>query len=190
MLPLGLPLYYATPTGGFSFAIQVGIFFGFIVTLPIFIYECIQYCKPMFNNISEKKIWCYFVVSTFLTAMGVSFGYFVSLPTMLRFLLTFASNNVHALISTNDYFSFIIQFLLGFAIIFQIPIFVFLLYKTELISVKSIIRGQKIIFLLSFMASAILTPTTDPINQAMMAIPIFLLYEISLLIIVISRRFN
>jgi len=120
---------------------------------------------------------------------GVSFAYFVSLPAALYFLGEFGSAQVQSLISTDAYFSFVTRYLLGFGILFQLPLILLLVNAISPMSPRHLMWYQRYVIVLSFVLAAIITPTPDPLNQAIMAVPVILLYQVSVLgIWFINRR--
>lgn len=182
--PLHQTVYYTSPTGGLSLIIQICLFFGFLLALPALVFHLYRFVEPIIPKTTSKWITVSIIVaSSVLTCCGVGLAYFVSLPTALRFLQTFDSNQVSALITANEYFSFVIQYLLGFGILFQLPLVLLLWNYISPLKSKALISYSRYVIILSAIVAAILTPTPDPINQAFMAGPIIILYYLSVLII-------
>jgi sec-independent protein translocase protein TatC len=185
--PIDQPLYYTSPGGGFELVFKISVFGGIIFAIPFYIYQLSQFLKPVFTKtyIGIRVISISFV----LTLGGMAFAYYICLPAALSFLAHFSSDQVKALISTNDYFTFISLYLLGFGFIFQLPLILFLINKITPLSVKKLFKLQRLVIILSFIFAAVLTPTPDIINQLSMALPIILLYQISIIIIWFSNRY-
>lgn len=186
--PLNKPLYYTSPIGGFETILTISLFFGFLISIPVFIYQVIKFIEPGFGNRSIKSFIWSAVLSFLLSIVGVSVSYFFVLPAALTFLSKFGGSELTPLISTKDYFSFVTKYLTGFAILFQLPLVMHLINKYKKLNVKNLLSNFKYVFLSSFVIAAILTPTPDLVNQSMMALPIILLYLLSVGTIALTNR--
>ena len=156
--PLGKPLFYTSPVGGFEAVFGVSALFGFVVSLPILIYQIIKFIEPVSPKFKGKKVFAYLFISFLLVITGILVSYYLVFPASLKFLGEFGSNQLEALISTTDYFSFITRYLLGFAILFQLPLVIYLISLFTPISPKLLLSKFKYVFTLSFIIAAILTP--------------------------------
>ncbi len=180
--PLGQTLYFTSPTGGFNFIFKLSITFGFVISLPVIMYHAIKFLSPMIGT-QTIKVTTYTLWSLSLVYCGVIFAYIVSLPAALNFLTSFGGDNIQALITADEYFSFALAYMAGFAVLFQIPLIMLLLNRINPQNPGKLIRAQKFIILGSFIIAAILTPTPDPFNQLIMALPIILLYQVGIILI-------
>lgn len=115
--------------------------------------------------------------------LGMIFAYYISLPSALYFLNRFSTDQIRSLISTKEYFNFVFRYLLGFGIIFQLPLIVIIINTVNKLSLKFFLSKERIVILCSFIFAGILTPTPDIFNQLVMAIPIILLYQITIFIL-------
>lgn len=185
--PLHKPLFYTSPIGGFEAVFGVSALFGFVISLPVLIYQIIKFIEPVSDKFKGRKIIIYLLTSLFLAIAGILVSYYLVFPASLEFLGKFGSNQLEALISTKDYFNFITRYLLGFAILFQLPLFIYLVSLFTPISARSLLKQFKYIFAGSFLIAAILTPTPDLVNQTIMATPILVLYLITILILIIKK---
>jgi sec-independent protein translocase protein TatC len=122
--------------------------------------------------------------------LGMLFAYFVSLPAALKFLGGFSSGEIKSLISTNEYFSFVTGYLIGFGLLFQLPLIMVFINKIVRLDFKKLMKLERWVILVAFIIAAILTPTPDFVNQTIMAVPIILLYQISALMIWFINRSN
>jgi sec-independent protein translocase protein TatC len=120
--------------------------------------------------------------------VGVVFAYFVSLPAALYFLSSFGSEEMASLISTTEYFSFVSRYMLGFGLLFQLPLIMILVNSVYQLKIRTLFKYQKWVILVSFILAAILTPTPDVFNQLIMALPIILLYQVSLGVIWLTHN--
>lgn len=188
VLPLKQPLFYTSPAGGFDFIFKMSIFFGFICSLPLLIYQLFKYIQPVLPRQNSQQIVILGGISILLTIIGVTFAYSVSLPGALFFLNQFETNTIQSLISTDAYFSFVSRYLVGFALLFQMPLVLFFTHMLHPLSIRMLLSKLKFVIVISFIIAAILTPTPDFINQIMMAMPIIGLYLLSIFCIVIYQK--
>jgi sec-independent protein translocase protein TatC len=126
-------------------------------------------------------------ISTFLFVGGSLFAYFIVFPFGFKFFLGFSSDFVKALPSVKEYFSFSIKLLLAFGLVFELPVVIFFLTKLGLVTTAFLKKNRKYAILLTFVASAILTPP-DVITQCMMAVPLLTLYEVGIWVSRFARR--
>lgn len=188
--PLNQPVFYSSPAGGFDFVLKISLFFGFVVSLPIFVSNVLRFIAPVFPHQSTKFLFMLFAASCVLLVTGMSFAYFVSLPAALYFLSGFTTDTIHALISTDEYLSFVLRYLLGFGLLFQLPLILLTINSVQKIPLQTLMRFQKWVILLSFLAAAVLTPTPDVFNQLLMAVPLIVLYQISIGLLVFVNRWS
>lgn len=181
-------LFYTTPTSGLDIAFRISLAVGACLTVPVLLFELFQFIKPALPTISLKNFFIISGASLSLLALGMAFAYFVTLPATLSFLITFHTDQVTYFISANSYISFVLQYLLVFGIIFQLPLILLIVNNVFTIHVQSLMRYQGWVVLVCFTAAAIFTPTPDPVNQCIMAIPLLLLYEISVAIIYVVNK--
>jgi sec-independent protein translocase protein TatC len=186
--PLGQPIYYTTPGGGFDLVFKISILFGTLLAMPFIVYQILAFIKPALPKISIKKTFFIIIFSWLLMCLGVSLAYFLSLPAALFFLNSFGTPEVKSLISSRDYLSFVMLYLGGFGLTFQLPLVLLLINSFKKLSVKGMFRYLKFIILGSFIFAAILTPTPDLFNQTITAIPIVILYIFSIVMVWIANR--
>lgn len=173
---------FTRPTEMFMTTFKVSLLGGFTLALPVIIYQLIAFVWPALIYQHEKR-WVYLLVpsaSVFFIS-GVLFSYFFLVPFALRYLLTFAGGIAIAMPSIGEIISFITNLLFWIGIVFQTPLIVFFLAKAKIVAYDRLKGLWKFAFLIAFVVGALITPTPDPINQSIVAIPIFLLYLLGLL---------
>ncbi len=137
----------------------------------------------------EKKVVAPFsILSTVCFLGGAAFGYFVVFPPAFRFLTSYSTDYLTVMPAVSEYFSLSLRMLIAFGAIFELPVFMVLLAKVGAVDTKFLNKNRKYAFLLSFVIAAILTPTPDVVNQLMMAIPLVILYEISIVAVWLFGR--
>lgn len=183
--PLGEKLYYTSPTGGFSFVFKTCFFFGILVALPVIIYNICRFLGPVVSTKSKRLFVAVVFWSVMLAAAGVTFAYMISLPAALNFLTNFGGPNIESLITADEYFNFAITYLVGFAVLFQLPLLILFINRIKPLPPGKMMKMQRYIVILSFIVAAILTPTPDPFNQLLMAAPAILLYQVAVVLVIV-----
>ena len=161
--------------------IKVALVAGIILAIPIIFYQLWMFLAPALFKKEKKYIIPFVLFSSILFVVGASFGYLVVFPYGFKFFVSFATEDIQALPSVKQYFSFAIRLLLAFGLVFEMPVVVLFLTKIGLITPDSMKKFRKFAILSSFILSAILTPP-DVATQLMMALPIIILYEISIVL--------
>jgi sec-independent protein translocase protein TatC len=184
----GTPLVFLAVAEAFWMNLKVSFVAAFIVSLPIIFYQLWRFIAPGLLE-KEKRYFIPFVVfATLLFLIGTLFCFLVVLPFSLSFLLGYKTPSLTPMLSVGKYIDFCLKFILAFGAIFELPLVILYLTKFGIVSPKTLSKHRKYAVLFSFIAAAILTPTPDAFNQALMAIPIILLYEIGMLLSIIIYR--
>ncbi len=128
----------------------------------------------------EKRVIIPFsFLSTVCFIGGAAFGYFVVFPPAFKFLVGYSNDFLTSMPSVSEYFSLALRLLIAFGVIFEMPVLMVFLSKAGIVTVPFLQKNRKYAILINFVVAAILTPTPDIVNQLMMAIPLVVLYEIS-----------
>lgn len=136
----------------------------------------------------KKSIVLYCVASFFLAIGGACFAYFGSLPAALHFLTSFDIQNVSAMLTVDSYLAFVVTYVLGFAVLFQIPLILMIINTIKPIPPKKLLSSERFVILVAFIVAAVISPTPDITNQAILAIPIILMYQIGVLCVWVQSR--
>lgn len=176
---------YTTPGGGLNFLLQASIYFGVALSIPVLIYHVLGFIEPLVQRRNKHFVLRSTLWSVLLASFGIAFGYFVGLPAAMHFLAGMLSSNQHieALLTLSDYLSFVTVYLAGSALIFQVPIIMFFINRIKPLSFARLMKSQRWIILGAFIVAAIITPTPDLMNQAIIALPIILLYQLSIIMV-------
>lgn len=186
--PLGdLTLIYLSPPEAFMANLKLALFSGFIVALPVILYELTAYVFPGLVR-NEKKFFIAVLVGIIvLFSGGAIFAYYVVFPYTISFFLQFADAQLEPQLTISEYISFVISFHVAFGAVFQLPLFTWTLGKIGLITTDFLRRYRKIALLIMLSISAVITPP-DIISQAVMIVPLMLLYEVGIIMVRISER--
>lgn len=188
--PLKESLIFTSPSGGFNFRIQVAMLFGFLITIPFILQQTLAFISPVFPYKFTKIIYIFLFLSFLLSIAGVSSAYYIFLPATLHFFQKFSGPHLKALIVAQEYLQFISWYFIGFAIFFQLPVILIAINYFHRLSLRILMSYQKHVILISFVLAAFLTPTPDFINQTVVAVPIVVLYEMSILLILLINHFD
>jgi sec-independent protein translocase protein TatC len=180
--PVGT-LYYMHPAEAFFTYMKVAFFVGFLLTLPITIYQAWAFALPALKTDEKKAVAFLVPASVLLFAMGLTFSYFLALPAGITFMLGFSNDNLQPLFSIGDYVSFVISFLLPFGFVFELPLIILVAAKFGLVGSAFLCAKRKSVFVLAFVLGAVLSPTPDVFSQTLVAVPLIILYELSYLIV-------
>lgn len=186
--PLGSQaLYYLTPAGGFSFIIKICTYAGGIIAVPVFLYHIYRYLEPLMGN-RKKSVWLYTCLSATLAFAGVCFAYFICLPAALHFLTNLDIGQIQAMLTADAYLSFVITYLLGAAILFQIPLLLLIINTVWPLPPKRLMGAQRYVIVGGFIIAAIVSPTPDIINQALLTMPIIGMYQLGIICVWLQNK--
>ncbi len=167
--------------------IKIAIITGVLLAFPIILYQVWSFVLPGLDSKERKLVFLFVAASLLLFTIGVSFAFFIIIPISIGFFLGFETEAISAMISFGNYISYISGVIFAFGLVFQMPVAVFLLSKLGLISAAFLKKYRTHALVVIFILAAIITPP-DVISQILMAIPMLLLYEISILVAKITRK--
>jgi sec-independent protein translocase protein TatC len=186
----GQQFIYTSPGGGFDFAFRLCLYTGIAMSIPVIVYQIVRYLEPLVKKQAMHFIAWLSIWSGVMAIVGISFAYFIGLPSALHFLLHgFSSEQIKALISIQSYLSFVMVYLLGSALLFQIPLIMIFINRIKPLKPRKLMKLQKWVVLIAFVLGAIISPSPDIRNQLLLSGPIILMYEFSVALIwYINRR--
>lgn len=179
--PVG-KLIFLKPTEAFVTKIKLSFYSAVFISMPVILYQIWKFINPGLIEIERRILYLAIPCSYLLFISGVTFAFFGVLPTGMKFLLNYGTENIQPMISVSSYISFVMIFLLAFGIIFQLPLVVLLLTKLGIVTPEWLIRHRKYAILVIFIIAGIITPGPDIFSQFLMAIPTLILYELSILL--------
>ncbi len=153
---------------------------GIILVMPYLTYELIMFVSPALTRKEKRYVYLILPWIALMFAAGVVFAYFILIPRMIGFLLTFGSDIATPQIRIGNYISIITRLLLAIGLVFEMPILTAFLARIGILKPKWLSDKRKAAIILAFVLAAIITPTIDPINQSLVAIPLIILYEMSI----------
>lgn len=171
-------IFTGLPEAFFTY-LKVSFLSGIILSTPVIFYQFWMFVAPGLYDKEKRLMLPIVLLSTIFFVGGAFFGYFIVFPYGFKFFLGFASDIIKPLPSMREYLSFASKLLLAFGLVFELPLIVTFLAKLGMVSVPFLKKNRKYAILLFFVGAAILTPP-DVVTQVMMALPLMLLYEISI----------
>jgi len=156
---------------------RVSLVSGIIVAIPWLTYELIMFASPALTRREKKYVYLILPWIALMFAGGVAFSYFIIVPRMISFLLTFGSDIATTVPRIRDYISIVTRLLLTVGLIFEMPVLTTFMARIGVLKPQWLSGKRKIAIVLAFILAAIITPTIDPINQCLVALPMVALYE-------------
>lgn len=182
ILATGVKLNVFNLTEGFMLRCKSALIAGIMIGLPVFVFEVWKYIKPAVNANDRKFIRGSIIAAVFLFYGGIAFTYFLLLPAAVNVLLSFTPKDMANIISATTYLNFIIFFCLALGLIFELPIVIMILTKMGIVTPQFLTTKRKYAIVIIWIVAAVITPTPDMINQTIVAVPMMILYEISIII--------
>lgn len=164
-------------TENLSVFMRVSLLCGLAIAMPVILYELLAFILPGLKR--KEKRWVYMAIfsGTLLFLTGAAFAYFVMLPASVTFLIEFLAVETKPRLSS--YINFITNLIFWMGAAFQFPILVFALAKFNVLSAKTLAKGWRYSLVVIAVLSAMITPTIDPVNMALLMAPLFILYLLS-----------
>jgi sec-independent protein translocase protein TatC len=166
---------------------KLALYVGFLLTIPVLLYQVWAFVAPAVGDMGRAFTYTIITLASALFLAGVAFGYFVVLPIGTQFLLTWAPDRYETIITSQYYLQFVTRFLLAFGIVFELPAATYVGAKLGLIDAHFLKRYRRHAIVVNFVLAAALTPGQDPYSMVLMALPMIVMYELS---IVIARHVN
>jgi len=175
-------LIFVEVTEMLSTYMQVCLIGGIIIAMPVLVYELIVFVSPALTRREKKYVWIILPFIILMFAGGVLFGYFVLIPPAMQFLLSFGADIATPQIRIGNYISLVSRLLLAIGLVFETPVITTFLARLGILSSEWLAARWKWAVILAFVFGAVITPTLDPVNQTLIALPLIVLYLLSILI--------
>ncbi|MES0279217.1 MAG: twin-arginine translocase subunit TatC [Dehalococcoidales bacterium] len=161
---------------------------GFVIAMPFIVYQVFAFLAPALRPSEKRYVYTAIPFIGGLFISGVAFAYYVALPAALGFLLSFGSDIATPEIRISNYINIVTRLLVAVGISFEMPIIIMVLARVGIVTPEWLAGKRKIWLVVAFILGALITPTFDPINQTIIAIPLIVLYEVSIILARIVRR--
>jgi len=176
------------PFGQLFIYMQIAIIGGIVLSLPNLFFQLWKFISPALRTKERRYISAIVWFSTFCFLLGIVFAYYLMIPLSLSFAAQFGSASIENNFAIDEYFSIITSIMLAAGIVFELPMVSFFLSKLGILTPKFMRRFRKHALVVILVLSAILTPGTDPVSQIVLAVPLVLLYEISIFVSKLSQK--
>ncbi|MBI4336610.1 MAG: twin-arginine translocase subunit TatC [Chloroflexi bacterium] len=167
---------------------KVSLLFGFLGALPFILYQVVMFVAPGLTTAERRYAFSIIPFAVLMFAGGVAFSYWVLLPPALRFLLTFGSELATPMIRIGTYINLIVTLMFWMGVIFETPLVIYVVARLGIVSPEALARGRRFALVGAFLLGAVITPTFDPINQTLVAAPLFVLYEMGIWLAKLAAR--
>ncbi len=172
-------LIYTAPHEAFMTYIKVSFLGGVAVAVPVILYQFWRFVAPGLYEHERRYLYPIVILSTIFFIGGAAFGYLIVFPYGFQFFASFATEFIAPMISTKEFLSFATRLLIAFGLVFELPLVTLFLAKLGLVKASFLKKQRKYAILVIFIVAAILTPP-DVFTQILMAIPLLILYEMSI----------
>jgi sec-independent protein translocase protein TatC len=180
-LPEGQKLAYTSLTEPFMMYIKLSFIASLFAASPVVFWQLWKFISPGLYPKEKKMVFPFVIGTTFFFFLGGAFAYFGVFPWACQFFLD-VGKDFQAILTINDYFSLAFRVIMGVALVFELPVLIFLLARLRIVTASFLIKHIKYAIVLIFIIAAIITPTPDMVTQSLFAGPMLLLYLLSILI--------
>ncbi len=179
--PAGTNLIFIEVTEMFVTYFKVALLVGTGIAAPVLLYQIIRFITPGLTRREKRLLFSMLPLVAFFFFLGATFGYVVTLPFALRYLLGLFPEVAVPQIRIGNYIGFVTTILFWMGVSFELPVVQFVLAKLRIVTARRMSSFRKYAILIFFVIAAIITPTPDPLNQTLVAAPMIVLYEVGIL---------
>ena len=180
-------LVFTQMTEMIGIIMKVSLMGGLVLASPVILYQVIMFVAPGLTSREKRYLFALLPGAMISFVAGAAFGYFVLLPPALGFLLTFGSDIATPMIRVGNYINLVVTLLFWLGVSFETPLVMFFLSKIGVVTPRALARQRRFAVVVAFILGALITPTFDPVNQTLVAVPIILLYELGIWLARLAR---
>ncbi len=159
---------------------KVSLAAGIILAMPYLVYQLLMFVSPALTRREKKRVYLLLPWITLMFSAGVAFGYFILIPPATSFLMTFGSNIATPMIKIGNYISIVTRLLVASGAVFETPVIILFLARLGIVKAKMLSSKRRHAIVAAFILAALITPTFDPVNQSLVALPLLVLSEMSI----------
>jgi len=179
-------IFTSLPEAFFTY-LKVSFLASILLTSPYILFQIWRFISPGLYSKEKRHAVPFVIFSTIFFIGGALFAYFLVFPLGFKFFVAFGTDTIKPMISIREYLSFSMKLLIAFGVIFELPIFMFFLGRIGLVQSNTLITKRKFAILLVFVIAALFTPP-DVVTQCLMAVPLIMLYEISIWVVKLGEK--
>ena len=161
---------------------KISLWSGIIIAMPFLVYQLFAYVAPGLTSKEKRMVLSLLPFIAFMFLLGVAFAYFIALPPAIGFLFNFLTNVAEPTIRIENYVNVVTRLILAVGLVFETPLIIMVLARLGVVSPQWLSQKRRLWIVIAFILAAIITPTFDPINQCIIAIPLILLLELGILL--------
>ncbi|MBI5868210.1 MAG: twin-arginine translocase subunit TatC [candidate division Zixibacteria bacterium] len=181
-------IYFIGIGEAFSVRIKLALFAGVILALPVLFYQGWKFVVPGLYASEVRMVIPVVVFATLFFVAGATFCFVLVMPVGIEFLMSYATDKLQPMIQVSKYISFVGWMTISFGVVFELPIISYFLGRVGIINSRMLCRGRRIALIAILIVAAIATPSPDVFSQLMLAVPLYALYEISIIIVRLTGR--
>ena len=170
------------PTDNLTVIFKVALYIAIAVTSPILLYQIIAFLAPGLTNREKRIVYTSLPFVALLFIGGASYSFFFAIPRALDFLSNLGTDIFQPGADAQETVNFYLTIMVGLGLAFQLPLVMFLLAKINIVSAAKMRKFRKYSYLMIIIVAAIITPTTDPVNLGLVALPLVVLYEVGIIL--------
>ena len=187
LLPDGCRLNAFKVTGGFNFRLKLTALVGIGLSSPVWLYQIYAFVVPALNQ-KEKRYAIPFLLSAVLLFLAGTVLAYLTLPTGLNVLFSLGGDAITPRIGAEEYLDFVGFLLLGFGVMFEMPLILVFLGLAGVITTKQLRKQRRVAIVVIFALAAVVTPSQDPYTMSALALPLYALYELTILVVALLTR--
>jgi sec-independent protein translocase protein TatC len=178
----GQHFIYTSPLGGINFIFSVCLYVGIAASLPFIVFHLLRFIQPLMRDTTARFIFVGSAASGVVAIGGIAFGYFIGLPAALHFLLHqfSGSSQIQALLTIQSYLSFVMAYMFGSALMFQLPLIMIFINRIKPLKPSRLFHYERHVTALAFVVGFIMNPTPSLIDQMLVVVPIILMYQVGI----------
>ena len=170
-------LVFVEVTEMLAVTLKVSLMAGLVLAFPVVLYQIVMFAAPGLSTRERRYLFTFMPGVLLAFGAGVAFGYFVLIPPAMNFLLSWGSDLATPMIRIGNYINVMLMLLFWMGVVFETPVVMLILAKLGVVSWRGFARWRRHWVVVAFILGALITPTFDPVNQAMVALPLIVLYE-------------
>lgn len=176
------------PTEGIETYFRVSLLSGFVLAMPVILFEFWRFIRPGLSKSEEKYVYLFIPSALFLFGLGIAFAWYILAPAAIYFLANFMPDIFRAEWTGQEYLSFITRLLLWIGLSFQMPIVIYVISRVGLVTATTLRKQWRVAVVLVSVLAAVITPSIDPVTMLLTMAPLLALYILSIGLAVVGQR--